>query len=78
MAQGPGAVEVIKGQGPPGGVSWSVIKDWGQSSAHRSPMVIGQHRVAERQAGPSSAWLDLHAGRSRAVNREPDLWRHEF
>ena len=26
----------------------------------------------------SPAWLDLHGGRSRAINREPDLLRHEF
>ena len=78
LTQVPEVVEVIKGQGPMAGVSWSVIKDSGQSVEHQAPMAIGQHVSADRQARPSPAWLDLHGGRSRAANREPDLWRHEF
>jgi len=72
------AVEVIKGQEPLAGVSWSVIKDSGQSVERQGQMVIGQHVLARRQARPSPAWLDLHGGKSRAVNREPDLMRYEF
>lgn len=78
LTQGPEVVGVIKGQGPLAGVSWSVINDSDQSVERQAPMVIGQHRLADRQAKPSPAWLDLHGGRSRAVNREPDLWRYEF
>ncbi|OGW90658.1 MAG: hypothetical protein A3D28_05775 [Omnitrophica bacterium RIFCSPHIGHO2_02_FULL_63_14] len=78
LTQLPEVVEVIKDQGPLAGVSWSVIKDSDQSVERQAPMVIGQHVLARRQARPSPAWLDLHGGRSRAVNREPDLWRHEF
>ena len=63
---------------PLAGVSWSVINDSGQSVERQAPMVIGQHLLANRQARPSPAWLDLHGGKSRAVNREPDLWRQEF
>ncbi len=34
--------------------------------------------VFSGQARYSAAWLDLHGGRSRAANREPDLMRYEF
>lgn len=78
LTQSSDAVEVMKGQGPLAGVSWSVINGAGQSVERQAPMVIGQHVLARRPARPSSVWLDLHGGRSRAVNREPDLWRHEF
>jgi hypothetical protein len=74
----PKVAEVSKDQGLLTGVSWSVINDSGQSVERQAPMVIGQHLSSDRQTGPSPAWLDLHGGRSRAVNREPDLWRHEF
>ncbi len=78
LKQSPEAVEVIKGQGLLAGVSWSVIKDSGQSAERQAPMVIGQHVLARRPARPSPAWLDLHGGRSRAVNREADVLRYEF
>ncbi len=78
LTQLPEVVEVIKGQGPLAGVSWSVIKDSGQSVERQGRMIIGQHLLADRQARPSPVWLDLHGGRSRAVNREPDLLRYEF
>lgn len=63
---------------PLAGVLWSVIKDPSQLVERQAPMVIGQHVLARRQAKPSSGWLDLHGGKSRAANREPDLWRYEF
>jgi hypothetical protein len=78
LKQLPKVVEVSKDQEPLAGVSWSVISDPGQSVERQAQMVIGQHLSADRQARPSSAWLDLHGGRSRAANREPDLWRSEF
>ena len=78
LKQVPKVAEVIEGQGPLAGVSWSVIKDSGQSVEPQAPMVISQHLLADRQAGPSPAWLDLYGGRSRAANREPDLGRYEF
>ena len=74
----PEVVEMSKGQELVAGVSWSVTKDSGQSVEGQAPMGIGQHVLARRQARPSPAWLDLHAGRSRVVNREPDLLRYEF
>jgi len=76
--QSPEIVEAIKGQGPLAGVSWSVMKDSGQSAERQAPMVIGQQVLARRPARPSRAWLDLHGGRSRAVNREAELVRYEF
>ena len=78
LKQVPEVVEVIKGQGPLAGVSWRVINDSGQSVERQAQMVIGQHLSADRQARPSPAWLDLHGGRLRAANREPDLLRYEF
>ena len=63
---------------PLAGVSWSVITDSEQSVERQAPMVVGQHILARRPAKPSRAWLDLHGGKSRAVNREPDLSRYEF
>jgi len=62
----------------PAGISWGVISPSGQLVERQAPMVIGQHRLADRQARPSPAWLDLHGGRSRAANRQPDLWCYEF
>ncbi len=62
----------------PAGVSWSVIDDSHQSVERQAPTGIGQHVFRRPQARPSPAWLDLHGGRSRAANREPDLWRYEF
>ncbi len=78
LKQVPEVIEAVKVQGPLAGVSWSVINDSDQPVEGQAPMVIGQHLKADRQAGPSSAWLDLHGGKSRAANREPDLLRYEF
>jgi len=72
------AFEVIKGQGPMAGVSWSVINGSEPVIEWPASRGIGQHRAAKQQAAPSAAWLDLHGGKSRAANREPDLWRREF
>ncbi len=41
-------------------------------------LVTGVLGSADLRVRRSSAWLDLHGGRSRAVNREQDLWRYEF
>ncbi len=77
LAQRSEVVEAVKGQAPLAGVSWRGVND-SMPSVERPPQtVIGQHLLAG-QARPSPAWLDLHGGRSRAVNREPDLWRYEF
>ena len=63
---------------PLAGISWTVVEDSDQSIERQAQMVIGQRLLADQQARPSPAWLDLHGGSARAVNREPDLWRHEF
>jgi len=78
LTQSPEVVEVTNGQGPLAGVSWRVINNSDQSVERQAQMAIGQHVLARRPTRPSPAWLDLHGGRSRAVNREPDLWRYEF
>ena len=78
LTQEPEVVEANEGQGPLAGVSWSVINDSEWTAEHQAPLVIGQHASRRQQARPSSGWLDLHGGRSRAANREPDLLRHEY
>ena len=78
LKQLPKVAEVSKDQGPLAGVSWSVIEDSDPSVERQTQMVIGQHVLADRLAKPSLEWLDLHGGKSRAVNREPDIGRYEF
>ena len=76
--QAPEAAEADKGPGLLAGASWSVISDSRRLAERQQVMVVGQHAAADQQARPSPVWLDLHGGRSRAVNREPDLGRYEF
>ena len=61
-------VAVAKTPGSLAGVSWTLVTD---------PSLSGD-LSAYSHAEHVPAWLDLHGGKSRAVNREPDLLRHEF
>lgn len=76
--QVPKFAEASKNRGLLAGVSWSVIEDESQPVEHQAPMAIGQHSLTDQQVKPSPEWLDLHGGKSRPVNREPDLGRYEF
>ena len=71
-------VGVAQTEGSLTGVSWAVVAVPSPLAEHQEPTVSDQYPSVAIDADLLSAWLDLHGGRSRTVNREPDLLRYEF
>ena len=71
-------VAVAQTQGSLASVSWTVVSNPGSLVKDQAPTVPGQHPSAYIDADLLTAWLDLHGGRSRPANREPDLLRYDF